>query len=69
MVGVRGGRGAGSKKLVTSVNRRLHARTAIGFSDSTHAFGSLQKKKKTTSFGQPTRLITCANHGNEVILS
>ena len=31
----------------------------------------LQKKKKKnfTSFGQPTKLITCANHGNTVICS
>ena len=24
----------------------------------------MMKKKNFTSFGQPTRLITCANHGN-----
>ena len=28
-----------------------------------------KRKKKFTSFGQPTRLITCANHGNDVIRS
>ena len=28
-----------------------------------------KKKKNFTSFGQPTRLITCANHGNTVICS
>ena len=26
-----------------------------------------EEKKKVTSFGQPTRLIACANHGNDVI--
>ena len=26
-----------------------------------------KKKKNFTSFGQPTRLITCANHGNDVM--
>ena len=25
-----------------------------------------RKKKDCTGFGQPTRLITCANHGNNV---
>ena len=25
-----------------------------------------KKKKNLTSFGQPTKLITCANHGNDV---
>ena len=29
----------------------------------------MHKKKNFTSFGQPTRLITCANHGNNVICS
>ena len=28
-----------------------------------------KKKKNFTSFGQPTRLIACANHGNTVICS
>ena len=28
-----------------------------------------KKKKNFTSFGQPTRLITCANHGNNVTCS
>ena len=27
---------------------------------------SHKKKKNVTSFGQPTRLITCANHGNDI---
>ena len=28
-----------------------------------------KKKKSLTSFGQPTRLITCADHGNNVMCS
>ena len=28
-----------------------------------------KKNKNFTTFGQPTRLITCANHGNNVICS
>ena len=32
-------------------------------------FNRLKKKKNFSSFGQPTRLITCANHGNTVICS
>ena len=27
----------------------------------------VKKRKNLTSFGQPKRLITCANHGNDVI--
>ena len=28
-----------------------------------------EEAEEFTSFGQPTRLITCANHGNNVICS
>ena len=31
--------------------------------------GFYSTKRSSTSFGQPTRLITCANHGNDVICS
>ena len=38
--------------------------------NAAYVFSPQKKKKKNfTSFGQPTRLITCANHGNTVICS
>ena len=34
---------------------------------SVRVFVMVKKKKNFTSFGEPARLITCANHGNDVI--
>ena len=57
--GTRANACTGNSGLMPKLTRRLH-------DDAPKAW---LKKKNFTSFGQPTRLITGANHGNTVICS